>query len=384
MANTGNGPSPAQLGGGISEEWLLQQHRQQQEINARLMQGIAAIQASLQTPGPSTETASSMLDTIVGVTEGTRKPKHSLSHPNKYDGQDRAAYPAFKGYLQVKFRIDSAAIGGETEKVWYGYGYLTGKAAERIFPWLAATEKRQMPLRVDDFLAQMDAAFDDPQSVQRALEWINSEKQGSRPFRNFLQEFEQKLLEAGGWGFSDGVRKGYLRSAVSRRIKAELVAVEEPARYEDFVSQLRRTDDNLEELNRLESKRRNWIKHFSESDNSSNMDWEPTPRVSAGTASNRFRGENKPQAKWVTKEVLEQRRIDRECLRCGASDHFISECGYAPAKRPKGRDTRTGSRARLAITAGTAPTGTRRAKKEKPEAVIEESSSSFEDDSGKE
>ncbi|KAG9240223.1 hypothetical protein BJ878DRAFT_387637, partial [Calycina marina] len=51
-------------------------------------------------------------------------------------------------------------------------------------------------------------------------------KQGNQPFQEFLREFEQKLLEAEGWDFSDAVRKGSLRSAVSRKIKEKMVAVE--------------------------------------------------------------------------------------------------------------------------------------------------------------
>ena len=41
---------------------------------------------------------------------------------------------------------------------------------------------------------------------------------------------------------------------MSKKIKGELVVVEEPAKYEDFVNQLQRTSDNLDELNRLGSK----------------------------------------------------------------------------------------------------------------------------------
>ena len=66
--------------------------------------------------------------------EVKRKPKHVLLHLNKFDGLDRAAYLAFKGYLKVKFRIDLEAIRAKTEKVWYAYGYLTSKAAKRIYP----------------------------------------------------------------------------------------------------------------------------------------------------------------------------------------------------------------------------------------------------------
>ena len=273
--NNGSGSPTSRQGSIISAEWVMQQHAQQQEVNAQLMQSLAAIRASLQTPNPPSTTGIPTPDPVRSAFASGRKPKHILSHPNKFDGRDRSAYPAFKGYLQVKFRIDSDAIGGDTEKVWYGYGFLTDKASERIFPWLAATEKRQQPLRVEDFFYQLDAAFDDPQKTQRALEWINSEKQGNRPFRDFLQDFEQKLLEAGGWEFSDGVQKGYLRAAVSKKIKGELVAVEEPARYKDFVNQLRRISDNLDELNRQGGKHSTWADQQNDqayTDQSNGMD----------------------------------------------------------------------------------------------------------------
>lgn len=375
--NNGGSPAPNRLEDTITMEWLMQQHNQQQEINARLMQGISAIQASLQTPSPSVEPVQ---PTIAGsVTEGGRRPKHSLAHPNTFDGQDRGAYPAFKGYLRVKFRIDSAAIGGETEKVWYGYGYLTGKAAERIFPWLAAKEERQEPLRVDDFFTQLDTAFSDPQRSQRALEWINSKKQGNRPFQEFLQEFEQNLLEAGGWEFSDAVRKGYLRSAVSRRIKEKLVAVEEPARYEDFVNQLRRTSDNLAELDRTGGQRGVWTKPQSDvhEPEQGSMDWEPTPKVASSSTRPR-------RAKWVSKEVLNQRRDKQECLRCGGSDHFVSRCRLAPALRPEAESKSSRGTIVAAVTGKEPPP--RRKTKGEQKPVIEESSSesSTKSDSGNE
>ena len=379
--NNGGGPMPNRLEDMINMEWLAQNHAQQQEINARLMQGIAAIQASLQTPGSSENTVPSVQEPVRVVSEGSRRPKHVLAHPNKFDGQDRSAYKSFKGYLKVKFRIDSEAIGGETEKVWYGYGHLVDKAAQRIFPWLASTEERGRTLRVDDFFAQMDAAFDDPQSKGRALEWINEEKQGSRPLQDYLHDFEQKLLEAGGWEFSDGVRKGYLRAAISRRIKEKLVAAEEPAKYEDFVNQIRMTSDNLAELDRLGSRKEPWVKPYNDTDKGNSMDWEPTPQVSYGSATSRPRND-KAQAKWVSKEVLEQRRANQECLRCGGADHFISKCRLSPATRPGNRDSKPKRPAQVAATSESTPKPARKTKRK--EAVVEELSSDSESDSGNE
>jgi hypothetical protein len=378
-------PTPIRRRSRVNEEWIMQQHNTQQEFNAQLLQGLADIRASLHTPNPQGEHMAPIPEVAGGVSGGSRKPKHTLTPPNKFDGQDRAAYPAFRGYLKVKFKIDSDAIGGETEKVWYGYGFLTGKAAKRIYPWLAANEERQRPLRVSDFFAQLDAAFSDPQEAQRALEWINSNKQKNQPFRDFLQEFEQKLLEAGGWEFSDGVRKGYLRAAISKKIKGELVAVEEPASYEDFVKQLQRTSDNLEELSRLGSNRETWTKRHNspDLDQSSSMDWEPTPKVSYGSAPSRLRDDRRP-AKWVTKEVLDQRRSQQKCLRCGGDDHFINRCRLAPAKRPTVVNDRGNRQPRAAASAE--PTSNRPQGAKKQKAKVEElsSDSSSELDSGNE
>ncbi len=86
---------------------------------------------------------------------------------------------------------------------------------------------------------------------------------------------------------------------MSKKIKEELVAVEEPTRYEDFVNQLRRTSDNLDELNRLESKHSTWASQQSDSinkDQSNGMDWEPTLKVSSGFIPNPSR-DDRPRAK---------------------------------------------------------------------------------------
>ncbi|CCE34048.1 uncharacterized protein CPUR_07979 [Claviceps purpurea 20.1] len=45
-------------------------------------------------------------------------------------------------------------------------------------------------------------------------------------------------------------------------------------------------------------------------------------------------GKGKARAQWVSKEVWEGRRALRQCLRCGAEDHLVRECGMLPAFRP--------------------------------------------------
>ena len=286
ILSTGH-PAPAQPVPVVDSDWVLQQHRQQQEVNAQLAQGLSAIQETLSLLTPATSRRPSqpapLAQEPANSTTLSRKPRHSLSHPDKYDGENRAAYPTFKGHLRAKLRIDAAAIGGEVEQVWYGFGRLAGKAADRIFPWLSRADQSPEALRVDDFFNQLDAAFLDPQSVQRALEWVNTQKQEATPFRDFLQEFEQKLLEAGGWAFSDGVRKGYLKAAINMRIKSELVAQAEPNLYSEYVNLLQRTSDNLDELDRIKGGGKLVAKPPNNGYiDDRGMDWEPSPRTGSG------------------------------------------------------------------------------------------------------
>ena len=164
------------------------------------------------------------------------------------------------------------------------------------------------------------------------------------------------------------------------------MAVEEPARYGDFVNQLRRISDNLDELNRPGGKQITWANQQNDqayTDQSNGMDWEPTPKVSSGSVPNTSR-DDRPRAKWVTKEVLDQRRTRQECLRCGQNDHFIGKCRLAPASRPTSSSARSRRPARTATVSESAPKAHRRAKRKGAEVEELSSDSDLESDSGNE
>ena len=65
-------------------------------------------------------------------------------------------------------------------------------------------------------------------------------------------------MKAGGWEFTDVVRIGYLKGAVSSKLKEALVGYTTPALYTEYVSKLRSTSDNLEELKRLDRTRQRY------------------------------------------------------------------------------------------------------------------------------
>ena len=59
------------------------------------------------------------------------------------------------------------------------------------------------------------------------------------------------MLKAGRWEFLDRIRKGFLKATLSLGIKTELVVQVEPDSYVEYVSLVRHTSDNLDEVKHL-------------------------------------------------------------------------------------------------------------------------------------
>lgn len=323
-------------------EWLMAFMRAQQETNTRLEQGITQLQSRVagyngNNPTPFTDIPrepTSQSDTAAGPDNLGRRPKHSLTHPDKFTGDDESEFPQFKGLLEAKLEIDKEAIGTERECVWYAFGRLSGKAAGRIYPWMEAT-KNTGKFTTREFLEQLDAAFADPEKQAKALAKINHIRQNNKDFRDFLREFEQTLLEAQGWKWDDAVRKGYLKAAISRELKDRLVTQEEPEKYSDFVGQLRRISDRMQELKvsgprwnrtiRYEGQRQ---PQYTTHPSADVMEWEPT-RTTAMAG-------NKPlkqtqRAVSISQVERQKRRENGACVRCGSMDHWVADCPLAPA-----------------------------------------------------
>jgi hypothetical protein len=66
---------------------------------------------------PATGISAQATDTLGAQATGTRKPKHTVPHPEKFTSKDEAIYPIFRGLLQAKLQTDRDAIGREFEKV---------------------------------------------------------------------------------------------------------------------------------------------------------------------------------------------------------------------------------------------------------------------------
>jgi hypothetical protein len=127
-----------------------------------------------------------------------KRPRHKMDDPERFDGTDLSLYPQFEGLLFAKLEIDSEAIGNEKEKVWYGFSRLKDGAAGRIYPWIDTYKNRPAVFTVNNFFSQMQLAFKDPTLREKALNRLNSLRQGNRSFSELLSELDRLLLEAGG------------------------------------------------------------------------------------------------------------------------------------------------------------------------------------------
>jgi hypothetical protein len=189
-----------------------------------------------------------------------------------------------------------------------------------------ATYERTVSFTLDNFFDQLRTAFKDAAQQEKALDKLNSLRQGNKTFDEFISEFDRLLLEAGGHAWDSRVKKGYMKSALNHTIKDRMVAIEEKESYEEFSRQVKSIADRLGELKSGRPRiaapgNSSSMKAINEADGA--MDWETT--VSAVQAR---------RAKWVDSSVIEQRKKDGNCFRCGARTHKIKECPYLPAQRP--------------------------------------------------
>ena len=296
-----------------------QQSHQIQEMEARVNQ------ASTLNAGASNNAHPSFI----------KRPRPKLTDDHeKFDGKDLSLYPQFRGKLEAKVEIDAEAIGTEQDRVWYSFHRLTGTAAARIFPW-GSTFKNTPFFTLPGFFKKMDIAFLDNSLRDKALSKLNTLRQGTRSFNELVSDFDRLLLEAGGHGWDDAVKKGYLRASFNQTLRDRLITVEEKDTYDDFCHQVKGIADRLAEYRRFTNGVRNTGNAVPTPDGgtfavaSDTMDWEPSASRTA-----RPQKGNTARAKWVSKEELDKRRQDRRCLRCGAGSHRVKQCPFLPARNP--------------------------------------------------
>ena len=188
-------------------------------------------------------------------------------------------------------------------------------------------------MTTEGLFSQLRAAYDDNDAAERASRKLNIMRQGSKTFGAFLAEFDRTLLDAGGIGWADQVKKTFLSNCLSYELQNAIVASPTPATYKEYCTLLHTVSTNLENLQRKKNSNKKQNQGAGPRltaevvPAADSMDWEPSTTTAAVVRTQR--------AQWVSKEVLEKRKNARRCIRCGEDGHFIRECELLPAMRPK-------------------------------------------------
>ena len=277
----------------------------------------------------------------------TKRPRAVLPDPEQYDGEETNAYPQFESKLYAKLQVDEAAIGGPFERLWYAFGRLKGKAAQRLHPWMEANGKdrdRITDNTIQEFFEQMRFFFADVHRRVKANERLHHLYQGKKPFNEYLGEFEQLLLEAGGSTWEDVIKCGFLTNGLNIEMRQSIVSLQAAKTFVEYCRQLQKIADGLAEIDRMQRGRKGRGRPFTQQyqqypragapddvpvrqgpRDAETMDWAP-----AGAELNNLQR----RAKWVPQDEIEKRRKERRCVRCGDPSHYQNRCPYRAPRRP--------------------------------------------------
>ena len=256
--------------------------------------------------------------------------REQLPKPPEFAGK-RSEFRSWLMQIYAKLTTDKAHEP-ESVRFWYIHSRLRGEALTQVEPWVNAVHQNNQH-SVDGLIEQLRVAYDDAQAAERASDKLTAIRQGDRPFAAFLAEFDRTILEAGGLAWADQVKKTFLNNCLSKEIKTALVPVIAPTAYREYCSLLHTVSNNLEALKKDDKHRTTPQFMTPETVPAPDvMDWAPTP-IQVATARTK-------RAQWVEKDVIQKRREEERCLRCGEEGHFVSRCDLLPAVPPKGVRTK--------------------------------------------
>lgn len=263
------------------------------------------------------ETTTQALQARLDIGESHRRDR--LPDVPTFEGT-RKEYLSWITQLRAKLDVD---MGHDKEitRFWYSHSRLRGKALLQVSPWVAMATTNGMA-KLTGLIDQLDAAYNTREEVEDGEKQLWNLQQKSRPFVVFFAEFERLLIAANGITWPDRVKRMFLEAGFSKELRIALIPVEKPENFESYIAIVRRV---AMELERGRGTSLSYDNGILPGDNG--MDWEVAPEVRVAALGAESKG---LRAKRVSKDVLEARRANGLCLRCGNTGHRIRDCSYLP------------------------------------------------------
>lgn len=233
-----------------------------------------------------------------------------------------------RGFLlqcSLVFNQRPQTFPSDQSKVHYILGLLRGRA----LAWAEAVNSSQsvVNMSVEEFIAKMKLVFDHPDHCGNAAKRLLNLRQGSRSVADFSVEF-RTLAADSKW--NDEALRGVFVKGLNESLKDELASRDEPSDLDSLVSLAIRLDNRLRERHRERAGR---------SSQSGASRYSPPHPTRAGIHAPPVAQASPPHSEEEPMQLgrahlSPAERLRRmsagECLYCGRSGHFISNCPVRP------------------------------------------------------
>ncbi|KAJ5085462.1 hypothetical protein N7532_010233 [Penicillium argentinense] len=322
-------------------------------VNQRFSQIEEALQAQARTPSESmsehprtepetTNTASPHIEND-GNSKTSRnsepvvasRPRATLPNQPMFGGST-SEWPAWQMQMENKLRVDGICFTSPLDQCAYIYSRLEKMALKNTTTFMRERRTNGTP---EDLLTYLNRIYGDPNVEARAIQRLYTLKQKkNQSFEKFLPSFERELADAGALQSPDNAKKHTLLMAlINRGI---------PTTFQGMLDTLHQISADLAGFYSVRASKRTHQSPVAE-ETYEPMDWTPTSAVRINRIAYESRSKQ-PQdehltgkrARWVNQEVINKRREEGLCLRCGRPNCRIASCPLKPARRPEEQEKR--------------------------------------------
>ena len=295
---------------------LMQEHIRrlvEAQVRAYIEQHQAATEHNATPPTPTPPSSS---------TAAYAKKRVKLPDVGKFNG-NRRAYRTFKSQMTDKLKSleDQSEFG-----VAYMFNRLEGQAAHVGLSW----KDRNPNGTTTEFWAFLDEQYKDSLFEERSRQKLQTVtmKRYNQSLEAFNAEFIQLAYDAAEEKNTRNLKTRYM-SAIRGDLQEKMVSVDVPEDWDlqDLMARVLKIDVNMRRT-RTQNNSASFGRQHKRTNNDE-MDWEPTKTHAGQIESN-----DRRRAEWVSQDVIDGRRANKQCLRCGKNNHYVSQCRLGPARRP--------------------------------------------------
>lgn len=316
-------------------------------------------------PVPVTQAEGSLPEVVILKDPPTKNPNLKPNSFPIYDG-DRATYPAWRRAVLSALRIDWLTFGYTNSRVFLMiYKALDGKAQRQAATYFESGGLGGLE-RPEDFIAFLDRGNWDQTRISRARSELNELRMGPRQrWSQFYCQWSNKLTEASGDSWPDGVKISLLRTAMNTTLKLalasnHLIPENDYTEYVRIVSKIAQQHEEItknsnfsqrlnlvkpeenkeiaEAMSQTESKEpfRGWGKSGMEKGPVGGLDRSGDTFMGGIHSAEVLRGPNgKPlRAKWKSHDQIVKLKQEGRCYRCERRGCSTRVCKLLPAINP--------------------------------------------------